>query len=490
MKPTPYMLTGDGVRRRVAYLAGSGLFQSALPFVTLPLTTVFLGPADFALYGLTATISGLIAAFAQLGSVFVLGQKFPTRIGQSRRELVSTVFAQVLLTSAVLSVGLIAIWPSLRTHWSAVANVNLAMISMVAGATIGASIYSLTSVLAVLGYRVSQFVALTMTKAVVGAATTLLALYCFNGGVESLFIGFFAAESLGLLGSTLLLSPLLTPQLDAAVSGQCLRLGGWSSLAQLTMQARQLFERALLSTATGLHSLGIFIHAQQYQNYTMVAVRPLQQAIVPVLLAEAREEMDVFDRTARTTRLIYLFVTLSGVTLALIGSDLIRLMTNNKFNEAAPYAALLVGALLVQFSGRPQFGRLFSLAEGRYLSLTNIASVVGATIALIVLVPTMGIGAAVASIYIQSLLFRFALGLHAKSYRLPFQDGAAIAGVLVIAAATCLVHEFSIPFWARCGILLIVAGALGVMSQHVVVDAWRQISAVLKPLLPGHRTLA
>lgn len=475
--------SGHSFRRRFVFFFAPGVYQSLLAFLALPLTTLILDPADYALFGIVGAVSAFVAALSQLGSGYVLAHRFPTSRGDARRRLVSTIALQVLATSVLCALLLLAVWPWVRGEWVAVAQIDGGMIALVAAASVGASFYTLLSILAVVGYRADLFALVTVAKATAMVGATLLALFLFDAGVLALFVGQATGEGVALVGAIVLLAPLMTRRLDAKVSGQCLRIGGWTSGAQLAMQARQVIERAVLATASGLHMLGIFTHAQMYQNYAMIGLRPIQQAMTPTMLAEAREGGAVFAQTARVTNIIFLAATTLGVGMAFVGREFIGFITNGKFNDAAPFAALLIAAVLVQFAGRPSFARHYVDGRGRFLSVCNLLAVGGSLGTLVALVPWLGIGAAVIGVFVQFLLFRLLLELHpARTPRLPFQDTGAIIGIVLIVACVGLVEWLPTDGWSRLAMLLVAIGIVAAVYHRTVLDLLGQI----RKAIAGH----
>ncbi len=464
-------------RRFILFLL-PGIYQAILPLITLPLTTRILGPADFALFSVVAAISALLTTISQLGSGFILAQHFPTSRGDARRGLVSTIFFQCLFLSSIFAVLVFLLWPVVQEQWTVAAEITETMVALVMIAMIGASLYTLVAVLATYGYAPGYFSAITILKATISVASTLVALFVFDAGVLSLFVGLFAAGVSDLISSILFMMPFLRFRFDRRVARDCLMLGGWTSLAQLSMQGRLLLERSVLSSTAGLHDLGLFVHAQQYQKVSMLGSRPIQQAMVPVMLEEARAAGSDFPRTARITRVLFLALTVLAVTFALFGQSIIHVLTNGKFDAAAPYAALLIAVVLMQSAGRPQFARLMSQGRGRYLSVCNIVAVVLAALLLIFLAPHIGVAAAVAAIYVQYGLFRIGIEFDAvRSGRLPFQDMHGIAGLILVGSITALVQigEPGVP--AR--FLLLIGGLVltAAINRSVIVDLARQVWA-------------
>ena len=470
-------------RRRFLFFLLPGLYQSALTFLALPLTTRILGPADYALFSVTSAICMLLVTIAQLGSVFILAQRYPSSNGEDRRRLVSTIFFQCLTSSLCLASLMLLTWPVVRDNWSVVDGVTLHIMALVAVAMVGTSLSTLVGTLAVFGHAPGYFALITMVKATVSVAVVLVALFFFDLRVVSLFLGQFAAGLLDLIGSCLIILPFLGWRFDRTVASDCLRLGGWSSIGQLSMQGRQLLERSVLSTTAGLHPLGLFVHAQQYQNYAMLAVRPVQQALVPVMLEEASASVAGFHRTDRAVRMLFATLTMLALAFAFLGREVIHIMTNGKFDEAAPYAALLIGVLLLQSSGRPQVARLLSEGRGRHLAACNIIAVAAAAVALIALSPLFGLPAAVGAIYVQYAVFRLSIGISAARLGcLPFQDLRGFAGIAAVGGAVAVVQIWDPDIAARALLLLVAMIAIAVFNRDVFRDMAGQALAYWRTL--------
>lgn len=463
-------------RRRFLIFLLPGLYQSALPFLTLPLTTLILGPADFALFSITNAMLALLVTLSQLGSVFTLAHRFTSTAGDDRRRLVSTITIQVLILSTIFATLLFTLWPLVREYWSVAAKVTMPMIALVSIAMVGMSLYTLARTLAIYGHRPGYCSLMTMVEASMSVAATLAGLFIFHLHVVSLFLGQFAAGMVDLIGSLLLFLPFLTWRYDRNVARDCLRLGGWNSFAHLTMQGRQILERGVLSTSAGLHDLGLFVHAQQYQNYVMLGARPIQQAMTPVMLDEARTDVTGFVRTGRVSQVLFLVITMFAFTFAFLGREIISVLTHGKFDDAAPYAGLLIGVLLLQFAGRPQYARLLSQGRGRYLSISNVIAVAGAALVLVMLVPYFGIPAAVAAIYIQFALYRLLIEIDAwrgESHP-PFHDLSPLISLALLGGAVTIVALWHPGFWLRVALLSAWFAMAGAINRMAIRDALEQ----------------
>ncbi len=78
------------VRRRLLLFFLPGALQLVLAFATLPLTTMVLGPADFAAFSLVVSMSALAMSLSQMGSGYLLTQRFRGAALAEQRSLVTT----------------------------------------------------------------------------------------------------------------------------------------------------------------------------------------------------------------------------------------------------------------------------------------------------------------------------------------------------------------------------------------------------------------
>jgi O-antigen/teichoic acid export membrane protein len=464
------------VRRRFLLFFFPGVLQLILVFVTLPITTLVLGPADFAAFSLVISFSALAMSLSQMGSVYLLSQRFRGASEQDRCSLVSTMTALVLTSSLVLAAIFVSAFLLLRGSWSVIAGITLTMVLLAAIESIGSSLYTLALGISKLGTAPGHYSLIAVLKNLTAVGATLVSLFLFELKGTSLFVGHAAGGVVALVGSLAMLSRFLRPRIDWDMLGDALYFGGWSTVSFLALQARQTVERALLSRYVGLHDLGLFVHAQQYQSIATLGAQPIQSAVTPVLLDEAKERNSKFARTARTSNVLFLGVTVFGVTAALFARTVIGVLTHDKFNAAGPYVALLIGVVLVQLSGRPQFAHLLSNGRARYISLCNVIAAVAAAVVLFALVGHIGLVAAVCASYAQFLLFRLATGIDPFSRaRLPFQDQWVVFGLAVIAGTVVGVEYFEPDLLIRVALFTAFLAVVAIFARSTIRDVVLQI---------------
>jgi O-antigen/teichoic acid export membrane protein len=464
------------LRRRLVLFFLPGALQLILAFVTLPLTTMRLGPADFAAFSLVVSMSALAMSLSQMGSGYLLTHRYRGAPFTEQCSMVTAMTLLVLSCSVVFAAGFVIAFVLLHGAWSFTAGITVTMVVLVALESIGSALFTLALNLSKLGTSTGFYAALSIVRSVVAAIVTLAALFLLDLHGLSLFVGHVCGGVVVFVGSLVMMSRFFVPHLDWEALRYALSLGGWSTVSLLFLQGRQTVERALLSRYLGLYDLGIYTHAQQYQSFAMLGTQPIHSAATVVFLDEAKEPSRRFGRTARIADVLFLGVTVFGVAAALFGRAVIGLLTHGKFDAAGPYVALLVGVVLVQISGRPQYAELIAHGRGRYLSVCNVIAAVGSVATLVALVHSFGLLAAVVASYVQFLLFRVATGIDPFSTaRLPFQDQGAVLGLLVIVLTVAGVEYFEPNLLVRAVILLAFLAAVLVFARPTVTDVALQI---------------
>ena len=125
-----------------------------------------------------------------------------------------------------------------------------------------------------------------------------------------------------------------------------------------------------------------------------------------------------------------------GLTFALVGHEIVDLISNGKLTPAAVYVAPLIIVTLIQHSGKPATATTF--ANGLGISATRFR-LVAMTIGTLVLWPAIhlfGIAGLIAVLAVEALAYRlYLVRLAVRVRKVPFQDGVVVAGITAIAIA-------------------------------------------------------
>ena len=481
-RPAPYEILGR-IRRhfvgRVVTLAAATMFNAILSVALLPLVTRHLGASDYGIYGLVMSIVVLVSAAADGGAGLLVPAHYGSASASERARLFVSLalFAGIAATAA----GLLMIVPWLWHHGTfsdqaiplvAVA-LSVALMPMRAITNIAVMIFSVTD-------RALAIAAQLAVQSLVTFLSTLVALFEFEMGVTSLFIGAFcgqfAALGVGLvaLGCRHVWS---SPSRDwlcrAATNSPTTAASG------IVDGTRGFGENALLTSAISLHAVGILGHARLYHGLLMALSNSVGHNLWSKSLEEARNPRSSFEITRSAWTPVQIAVTCAGIIFAFVGREIVDFIGNGKFTEAAPYIPALFVIALIQTTEQPANAIVCALGRAALATWTRIILAFGSFIALYPAIVLFGIKGVIAICVIEAIVYRVYLRMLASRERkVPFQDHVAVFGCLAIFAEIVYVH------WAMPAVTLqlslMTAGiamlfVIGRRSISEMISAGRQI---------------
>lgn len=449
------------------FLAPS-ILQAGVAFATLPLATLILGPHDYGAFAVVAAVTGLASSLACLGSSYLLAQVFsggrPSEVRQliSQQTVISVVLASLLAAILAFSWGVITKY---FDNLSMVPNAGF-MLSVMS--IVPATIWAIALDVMTLDGRAKAFAQIVIGQSLLSAAVLLLSLFVANLGVMSLFVsGFIGTTSLGLGGLLSMRRYFERPNFTREgfkVFKSALSL----TSANLIEVAYQPVERNLLAVHSGLASLGLYTHAQQYRTIVAAATKALSRSVWPTTLEEARQPDLAFPQTNLYWRRTYFCLGIVGLGFATLGDAFIGFLTHGKFVGAGAFAAMSIAYLLIQNSGRPHTGLMYARGDvgpfARFSILSSIAGLLCAVIA----IPLLGVWGAILAGFLQQIVMRVAIHWYCvRISRLSFQEELTVIGLAMIAVVVIASESFSLTLPARFGIFLACI-ALLVIAYRVI----------------------
>lgn len=462
--------------RRVLTYYGASFVQGLLTLAVVPLTTLLLGPAEFGAYGIAIAAVTLACSLADIGTGIVLSGHYFDTDAQTRKQLVATLFSWTIVSGAAASIALYIFWPTIGRLASDVSIISetdlvLACLSVPLRLVVGFG----TQVLVIQFRAMHLGTVMTLQSAAVLLAT-LVALFVFDQGQTALFIGNVVGAAIGCAAMVILLWEDIAALPTRCWSTAILRAAPSGTLASILDNARALVESTVMVRAVGVYGLGIYNHSRLYHGYLMQIANAVGNSLWPLALQEARLQGSSFEKVGRAWNAIYLILTIAGVGLAAFGIEVVSILTNGKFVEAAPWAPLWVAYLLLQNCGKPHTATLYAAKRGAAVARYRIISLALAIAALVVFVPAYGIPAAITISFGEMLIFRLLLRRGALAIRrLPFQDGWVIAGCCTIVMVTAVIQGLSLELPARCAIFVVVTAVLLVVGRSIALDALAHI---------------
>jgi O-antigen/teichoic acid export membrane protein len=272
--------------------------------------------------------------------------------------------------------------------------------------------------------------------------STLIALFEFEMGVTSLFIGAFcgqfAALGVGLvaLGRHHVLSLPSRDWLRRAAGNS-----PTTAASGIVDGTRGFGENALLTSAINLHAVGILGHARLYHGLLMALSNAVGHNLWAKSLEEARNPHSSFDITRSAWTPVQIAVTCAGIFFAFAGREIVDIIGNGKFTDAAPCIPAFFVVALIQTTEQPAIAVVCALGRAAAATWARTILAVGSFLALYPAIVLLGIKGVIAVCIIETVVYRLYLRLLASRERkVPFQDHVAVFGCSAIAAEIVYVH--------------------------------------------------
>lgn len=458
--------------RATTYFASS-VVATLISFVTLPLATRILGPANYGVFALGATVAGFGATLATLGTSFYVANQFAGAELAQRQRLVSALVVRTALFAAGWATLTLLGTLLLRGHVELLDEVPLRGFALVLAGAILATPWTIAvDVLTVEG-KASWFSLTLIVQALTTAFALLVSLYVFDLGGLSLFVGSFAGSCSVLFTTVVVLRPYLSLR-------QGLRRERLRQRAFLPMQGLEalqpVVERVLLARYTGFTQLGNYAHSLAYRNMIGQAMSAVNRAVWPITLAEAKENRG-FDVTGRTWAAAHLAIGMAALPFVLFGDRLISILTNDKLTPAWVFLAPWFVLVLLQSSGKSAMGVVYASGDSRTVARLGLAANGVALASLIVFVPWLGVAGAALALLSHAVVFRVALQVLARRHQpVPFQDWGAVFACGLI-TLLFLVRRYAVE--SSEGLLLVLFCA----EATCLLVGWNVIRRTVAPFL-------
>src|SRR5262245_5681842 len=464
---------------RVLTLAAATTFNAILSIALLPLATRHLGASDYGIYGLVISIVMLVSTAADGGAGLLVPAHYGAASASERARLFVSlaVFAGIAATAAGLLMIIPWLWHcgplSDQTIPLAAIALSVVLMPMRAITNISVMIFSVTD-------RGLTIAAQLVIQSLVTFLSTLVALFDFEMGVTSLFIGAccgqFAALGVGLvalgrahvwsLPSCYWLRRAATNSPTTAASG-------------IVDGTRGFGENALLTSAISLHAVGILGHARLYHGLLMALSNAVGHNLWAKSLEEARNPHSSFELTRSAWTPVQIAITSAGLIFAFVGTQIVDLIGNGKFTDAAPYIPTLFIIALIQTTEQPATAVVCALGRAASATWARIILAVVGFIALYPAVVLFGIKGVIAICIIEAVVYRLYLRILASRERkIPFQDHVAVFGCFAILAEIVYVHWAVPPLTLQLALVtagIVMLFVVGRRSISEMILAGRQM---------------
>lgn len=451
------------VAHRTGWYFVSSIGVPLIGLLTLPLYTTRLGPGEFGTFALGSSLAAVVSATAGSVSMLSLPAELNRYEGEERRRYVGSVLLLAVVGALLSCLAVVAVYSAAAAAFDLELLGNTATILAIVGALFG-SLWAICVEIMTIEGRAKNYATTAILQTVVNAVAVCVALFMFDDIDNALFWGFAGAGAVGMLGAMISLSGRfafggLRRWLPIAARG-----GTAAVLASLTESGKIAVERSYVSLMVGAHQLGLLAHGQHYKNASMVFINAVSRGLVPTSLREAEVPQPDFGVTLQFW--VPMQVMVVGITLgfALVGREVLGLLTHGKFVEAAPYAVAMMLILLLQTMAKPHATLMLARGRGHLHANLNTAAIVVALLWLFATVPFLGVWGAISSFGIQTLVHRVAVYWAAnRIHRLAFADHWVIGGFIL--TGLCMAADYGIDLGLAARVVLLLVLSLILLWQ-------------------------
>jgi len=481
-RPVPYEILArirGHIVGRVVTLAAATAFSAILSVALLPLATRHLGASDYGIYGLVMSIVVAVSAAADGGAGLLMPAHYGSASASERARLFVSlaIFAGIAASAA----GLLMLIPWLWHHGTFLDQaIPLAAIALSVALLPTRAITNISVMIFLVTDRGLAIAAQLAIQSLVAFLSTLVALFEFEMGGTALFIGAFcgqfAALGVGLvaLGRDHVLSLPSRDWFRRAASNSPI-----TAASGIVDGTRGFGENALLTSTIGLYAVGILGHARLYHALLMALTNAVGHNLWAKSLEEARNPRSSFEITRSAWTSVQIAVTCAGIIFAFLGREIVDLIGNGKFTEAAPYIPALFVIALIQTTEQPANAVVCALGRAASATWTRTILVVGSFIALYPAIVLFGIKGVIAICIIEAVVYRLYLRMLAsRDRRVPFQDHVAVFGSFAIFAEIVYIRWAAQPLIPQLALMTAGIAMLFVIGRRSIsemISAGRQI---------------
>jgi len=438
-------------------------FSSIISVGLLPLTPRTLNATEYGIYAMLMSIVTLVGNAMDGGASLLLPAFYGPASPPDRRRLFGTIAAvaaagasiAALLVVSAVACNLVAPFGQVMPLSSVVAAAAIMPLRAITGiAVIAFSTTGRSGAIALQMVAQSSFV----------FAATLIALFWFSVGGLSLFIGAACGQSAALFICIIVLA--YHGELSFIPSHEWLiRVLGnapTSASAGFTDGARSLAENTFVVNFEGLYNAGILGHARLYYNLLMALVSSITHSVQFNSLEEGRNPTSPMSRTRGAWAPAHNALGCTGIIFALFGRDIVDLISNGNFDEAAHYIPFLVIASLIHTSEQAAAAIVFANRLGPAAVRFRLCLICFLLVALFPATAFFGIWGPIVIGIIEAATYRAWLRRLARRIRhVPFQDELSYFGIATILATMAWAHLAAPSLQARliCMVFGLLANA-------------------------------
>ncbi len=454
----------------------SSLLARGFSFITVPIFTRILSPADYGaldLLSYVAVLAPLVigCALDQAVGRFYLDSSMDE---EERRRVASTALFYNIIAFAIVGLLLSPAAEFLAVRWLA-GQVGPGTVQIVLAFMWIQSIFYIANNQLRYMFRARAFAFSNIGNTIVSTAASFVGIVYLDLGVAGAFLGQAFGQLVFSLVSIYLARDCYRAVLDLALLRRMLGYSLPLVPGTLAFFVMQYVDRYILNEVRGLADVGIYGMGARIASLVNLFLMGFQAAWWPHVMSAFRQA-DAPVKFRRVAEVYLLATMMILVLLSLFGHEVLLVLTTREFAEAYIVVPLLVlGAVMASVASYFAFG--IQIAEkNHYRMLLNVGALAGAVLLNLLLVPRLGVlGSALANAVCSISLAAGSLAVSQRLYHVPYSWRRMLAGL-----AVGIVVSHAVIFWDAPVSLetLVIKMVLAVAAMWVAAAV---LSVPLKP---------
>lgn len=441
-------MTGTETKKR-GFLKDSSIYLSAtvvstaVGFITLPIYTRYLSPADYGIVALFLmfgmVLSGLLSFGIQTAS-YRYYFKYKENI-EVYRILNSTNLLFLLFLYLLGGIGIyyLASWLS-STWFDGRISGKLIRWSFLSGCMNYLFTYFLLILTAQL--RSVAFAIITILRAIINAIFSLYFIFLHSLTYLALIYATLLTQGIMIVCLLILTRDLLGVRFSSSSLKKSLRFSYPLVLRQLLGLIHQSFDRIMLTNYTGLVSVGYYTFGEKFATLLKFVMDSVGRVWSPFFFNKAHENTREAEKAIvdRFLELAFFFI-LIGLGIIYFSEEMIKLLTTKEFYPSMYVVPIFVYYYLFGVLGMLSVNQIQFAEKMHYLLPASIVSVILNIILNLLLIPKHGaIGAVIALAFAALFASLTHLYFGFRAYPLPLSI-SRLAGLFILVVA------FTVPIY-------------------------------------------
>lgn len=440
----------------------SSLISRGFSFITVPIYTRLLSPADYGAYDLLSNMVILLVLLMGCQLDHALARFYHDAADDEERKTLSSsilFFTVFLFVPFIFLAEPVANW--LANDWLK-GQVSTTTVEIAFGLIWTQAIYVIANNQLLYAFKSKQFAICSIVSTVFSVALGLLFVAYFKWGVAGLLFGQVVGMTMAMLVSLYFGRAHFAWTFDGDKLAQMLKYSLPLVPGALAFYFMQYVDRYALNHFVGIAEVGLYGIGARVAMLINLFLNGFQGAWNPVVMSSYREQGA--PKHFKTVFNYYLFAVLMIlVGLSLFGEEILLLLTNKTFSQGfVVVPMLLLAAILSSITHYFTYGIQIAKKSGWRLLLNLSGFALNAGLVFL-LIPRYGmIGAALATALSFVFMALVGMAISQRYYYVPYRWRRILTATILAVAASNLIFVVDYPIGMEA-ILVKIAFILSVM---------------------------